>query len=243
MLAGHRQGCGGRFKRCSVVLPPSPGREWGFRTTKARNKTKTAAKTEPFFGYKVHAISDAVHGVSLTHIILPANLNHSPQLAPLVDKSNGLYPSLAEAQSSARQQGLRLAGQSRASGQAGNHTDHSYPAARRQDQAVRRLLHRPRAASMRRRQDADGVRGDQPNDRFPQVPASTGRLRSHGAVQYCDTTELWLDPADNYRALGIVLRDYAEWKRLYARRQVIERMFDSPKRSRLLDRHRYGRRR
>ena len=63
-----------------------------------------------------------------------------------------------------------------------------------------------------------------------------------GAVRYCDTTELWLDPSDNYRALGIVYRNSPEWRRLHKGRQVIERMFGSLKRSRSLDRHQYVRR-
>lgn len=54
--------------------------------------------------------------------------------------------------------------------------------------------------------------------------------------------ELWLDPSDNLRALGVVYRDSADRKRLYARRQVIERQFGSMKRSRLLDRRQYVRR-
>ena len=40
----------------------------------------------------------------------------------------------------------------------------------------------------------------------------------------------------------MVFRGSLEWERLYARRQMIERLFGSLKRSRLLDRHQYVRR-
>ena len=58
-------------------------------------------------------------------------------------------------------------------------------------------------------------------------------------MRYCDIPDYWQDPADNLRAVGVVARASPEWKDLYARRQIIERMFGSLKRSRLLNRHQY----
>ena len=37
---------------------------WGRRTTKAKS-SKGAKKTEPFFGYKMHALNDVVYGAPL----------------------------------------------------------------------------------------------------------------------------------------------------------------------------------
>ena len=54
------------------------------------------------------------------------------------------------------------------------------------------------------------------------------KKRSSGVVRYCNTKAHWEDP---------------QWRRLYRRRQVIERMFSSLKRSRLLDRHQHVRKR
>ena len=62
-------------------------------------------------------------------------------------------------------------------------------------------------------------------------------------VRYCNTTVHWEDPANNLRALGVVSRSDPQWRRLYRRRPVIERMFSSLKRSRLLDKHQYVRKR
>ena len=63
---------------------------WGFRTTKPQSGAKK--DKEVFFGYKMHAIYDAVHGLPLAHIILPDHMNDSPQLVKLVDKARRMYP-------------------------------------------------------------------------------------------------------------------------------------------------------
>ena len=68
-----------------------PDAEWGRRTTKAKS-SKGAKKTEPFFGYKLHSICDAVHGAPLAHVLLPANRNDSPLLPGLVRKAQAMYP-------------------------------------------------------------------------------------------------------------------------------------------------------
>ena len=67
-----------------------PDATWGYRTTKAK-ASKGAKDTEPFFGYKMHSISDAVYGAPLAHTILPANQVDSPQLVGLVKKAQGMY--------------------------------------------------------------------------------------------------------------------------------------------------------
>ena len=62
-------------------------------------------------------------------------------------------------------------------------------------------------------------------------------------ARYCNTKMHWEDPASNFRVLGIVSRSDPQWARLYRRRPIIERLFSSLKRSRLLDRHQYLRKR
>ena len=225
-----------------------PGRDdtdatWGHRTTKTRSRSRK--ETEPFFGYKLHSITDTVSGVPLAHTVLPANQNDSPQLVALVDKARGLYPWLKP---------KRLL------------ADRGYDS-----QANHRLLVERGIAPIihvRKPTAEDGlydglydkrgrpVCGD---GRTPMeyllTDSKTGlhkfrcppegcalKERSSGAVRYCDTAALWVDPSDNYRALGVVARASPEWQKLYARRQVIERMFGSLKRSRMLDRHQYVRR-
>ena len=48
---------------------------------------------------------------------------------------------------------------------------------------------------------------------------------------------LWENPEDDLRGIGAVPRRSARWERLYGERTVIERMFNSVKRSRILNRH------
>ena len=69
------------------------------------------------------------------------------------------------------------------------------------------------------------------------------KKRSTGMVRYCNTKAHWEDPANNLRVLGVVSRSDPQWRKLYRRRQVIERMFSSLKRSRILNKHQYMRKR
>ena len=69
------------------------------------------------------------------------------------------------------------------------------------------------------------------------------KKRSSGMVRYCNTKAHWEDPGSNLRVLGVISRSDPEWSRLYRRRQVIERMFNSLKRSRILNKHQYVRKR
>lgn len=216
---------------------------WGHRTTKTRSKS--TKDTEPFFGYKLHSITDTIHGVPLAHIILPANQSDTRQLKLLIDKARGLYPWLKPKHLLA---------------------DRGYDSQANHKLLIKRgiipIIHLRRPSNAKLHDDlydflgcpvcADGATPMEylltdPKTGFHGFRCPPGgcalKARSRGgAVRYCDTTELWFDPADNYRALGIVYRDSPEWRQLYKRRQVIERMFGSLKRSRLLDRHQYVRR-
>ena len=216
---------------------------WGHRTTKTRSKS--TKDTEPFFGYKFHSICDTNHGVPLAHIVLPANRHDSTQLKPLIDKARDIYHWL-------RPRHLLA--------------DRGYDSQANHKLLIKRgiipIIHLRRPSNAKLHDDlydflgrpvcADG---ETPMEylltdpktglhKFRCPPGGCAlKARSRGgAVRYCDTTELWLDPADNPRALGLVYRDSPEWRRLYKRRQMIERMFGSLKRSRLLDRHQYVRR-
>ena len=60
--------------------------------------------------------------------------------------------------------------------------------------------------------------------------------KSNGAWRYCDD-EVWEDPMENLRVLGVVARASEEWTEHYAKRQSVERLFGSLKRSRNLETH------
>ena len=68
------------------------------------------------------------------------------------------------------------------------------------------------------------------------------KAKANGVSFYYGTNALWVNPLDNPRVIGVVARAGAKWKRPYARRQGIERMFGPLKRSMLLNQHLYVRR-
>ena len=216
---------------------------WGRRTTKSSSKSKE--KTEPFFGYKMHALNDAVYGVPLVHIVHPANLSDSPELPRLVEKAQATFGWLDPE---------HLLGDRGYDSQA----NHKFLVSR----GIAPIIH------VRKPTAHDGLYdGLFDKNGFPvcgdgKTPmdyirtASNGhhlfrcppggcdlKAKSTGAMRYCDIPDYWQDPADNLRAVGVVARASPEWKELYNRRQIIERMFGSMKRSRLLNRHQYLRRR
>ncbi|MCY4655044.1 MAG: transposase [Dehalococcoidia bacterium] len=217
---------------------------WGRRTTKSSSNSKE--KTEPFFGYKMHALNDAVHGVPLVHIVHPANQNDSPELPRLVEKAQAMFGWLAPD---------HLLADRGYDSQA----NHKFLVSR----GIAPIIH------VRKPTAHDGLHdGLYDRNGFPvcgdgktrmdyiRTDPTTGhhlfrcppegcalKAKSTGAMRYCDIPDYWLDPQDNFRAVGVVARASPEWKELYARRQVIERMFGSMKRSRLLNRHQYMARR
>jgi len=220
-----------------------PDAAWGTRTTKAASKSKS--KTEYFFGYKMHALNDAKYGVPIAHIILPGNKNDMPQLAPLVRKAQQTHPWLKPKHLLA---------------------DRGYDSLANHKLAIKHgiipIIH------IRKPSTADGLYESLYNkDGFPvcnrKTPMeflgtdpTTGhhlfrcppagcalKAKSNGAMRYCDISMMAEDPMNNPRVLGIVARASPEWRALYARRQVIERMFGSMKRMRLLDKHQYLQRR
>ena len=62
------------------------------------------------------------------------------------------------------------------------------------------------------------------------------KAKSSGAVLYCDS-EVWEDPMENLRVLGIIWRGSKEWDKHYAKRMCIERIFRGLKHSRGLEGH------
>ena len=192
------------------VAVDSTDATWGHRTTKRRSKSK--AKTEPFFGYKLHSITNTIHGVPLAHIALPANEADTRQLRPLIDKARGIYPWLKPKHILA---------------------DRGYDSQANHKLLIKRgiipIIHLRRPSNAKLHDDlydflgrpvcADGATPTEylltdPKTGFHGFSRPPGgcalKARSSGAVRYCDTTELWLDPADNYRALGIVYRGSPE---------------------------------
>ncbi len=216
-----------------------PNAAWGYRTTKSKsNGTK---ETELFFGYKMHSITDAVHGAPLTHVVLPANKHDSPRLSPLTQKSQRTHPWLKPKHmladkgydSMSNHQFLVQRGivpiihirKSSRGGLAGDvyHTS-GVPACGDGKTKMVYLGTDPRTG----------------HHAFRCPPAGCKlKSKSSGAMIYCDPTPHWEDPMNNLRVLGIVARASPQWRTLYKKRPIIERLFGSMKRTRLLDKHQY----
>ena len=221
--------------------PPSdPDAAWGYRTPKTKSKAKD--DKELFFGYKMHSVSDVKYGAPLAHTVLPANKNDSPQLPGVVAKAQKLLPRLKP-----------------------NHlmADRGYDSQANHSFLIKRgivpIIHirKPTADdglydglyTAKGAPTCDGktpmkyVRTDSNGHHVFRCPPKGCSLRKRSRLfaQYCNTMDHREDPADNYRVLGAVSRLDPRWQKLYSKRTVIERMFGSLKRMRLLDQHQFRR--
>ena len=221
-----------------------PDSDWGHRTTKAKSNSKK--HEELFFGYKVHSLADSLYGVPLAHMVLPANKNDSPQLRKLVNKTQRLYPRikpqylLADRGYDGYQNFAFLYGE-----------------------GITPIIHIRKPTAKDGLYDGlynkNGIPvcgdGKVPMEYLRTDPETRTHLftcppsgcslkpKSSGMMRYCTPAIHQEDPRDNLRVMGTVGRWTQEWKDLYRRRTIIERMFGSAKRMRLLDKHQYLQRR
>ena len=215
-----------------VVIDPDA--KWGVRHS-SRSSSKDG--TEWFFGYKMHTLADADHGVPLGFIITSGNVNDGQMFAPVIDKAMDDLPWLRPDYVIA---------------------DRGYDYKKCYQTAVDRgavpIIHirdmRSKGSSM----VYDPVAGaptclGRTSMEYVRTDPETGHhlfrckkggceLKDKGtkAVMHCND-EVWEDPMENLRVLGIVARASEEWTEHYAKRQSVERLFGSLKRSRNLETH------
>ena len=211
-----------------------PDARWGVKHSSRAKE----GDTEWVFGYKMHMVSDAYHGVPLAFIVTPANDNDSPLLPVVLDKALADHPWMKP--------GALLA-------------DRGYDALTNHE-AVFNLGIIP-VIHIRKPTADDGLRdGIYTEEGFPtcmggkamdyvRTDPKTGAhlfrcgtggcpLKTKGtkAIVHCDS-DVWERPEDNLRILGPLPRFTDAWKRLYSLRMSIERIFRSLKHSRALDGH------
>ena len=211
---------------------------WGHRTAKNGSKDK---KTEPFFGYKLHTLSDVIHGAPLAFMLLPANKNDSPQLPKLLKKAQGLYPWFRPAHCAA-DRGYDSQANHRALIKAGSKPIIHIRKSRAEDKLHDGMYETMGAPVCGRDTPMEYVRTDAATGHHLYRCPPRGcilKARSNGAVRYCDVREHWEDPMNNPRVISVVARASEEWKAMYRLRTVIERGFAVLKRCRLLDQHQY----
>ena len=218
-----------------------PDARWGVRTPKVK-KPKADGDKEYFFGYKMHTICDAHFGIPLGHIILPANANDSPQLPKVFEAMRERHPNLP----------LRYA-----------LADRGYDAGANYRYLDDRQIN---PVILMRNTDKDGlytvdgrpiclggvamryIESDPQRGHLYGCRPEGCRLKSKVMfTRHCDTRYYERpEPGDTelLRKVGRVIpRAGRLWRRLYRKRQTIERLFNSLKQSRLLNLHRYRRRR
>ena len=215
-----------------VVIDPDA--KWGVKHS-SRNNSKDG--TEWFFGYKMHTLADADHGIPLGFIITPGNTNDGNMFALTLDKAMSTHEWLKPRYVIA---------------------DRGYDYKKCYQAAVDRnmvpIIHIRDTKAKGSSPVYDPVAGapmclGKTPMEYVRTDPETGqhlfrcpkggchlKPKSNGAWRYCDD-EVWEDPADNLRVLGVVARASDEWKEHYAKRQSVERLFGSLKRSRNLEDH------
>ena len=213
-----------------------PDARWGVKHS-AKSKD---GKMEHFFGFKVHLVADANHGVPLDFFVAPGNANDSPLLPPLLDQLRETLPWVEPKY---------------VIGDRGYDAHSNYLAVVRHGAIP--IIHirnsgtdgQPKKGVRTKRgipscegwKTMEYVRTDPETKhhlfRCPDKGCHLRQVASGGALD-C-RSEVWVDPADDLRELGHILRGSDEWVRLYAKRQAVERVFRSLKASRNLEGHHY----
>ncbi len=204
-------------------------------TAKNSTRAKEGGK-EWSFGYKVHMVADANHGVPLAQFVTTAKRNDSPELPQVVARAESLYAWFRPAALIADR------------GYDGR-PNHEFL----NDKEILPIIH------IKRPGNAKFYEGIYTEKGIPtclgQVPMEYVRSdpeRGHlyrcrpeacdldgttvGGPHRCNA-EVWEDPTRDIRLFGVIRRDGPEWKFLYEKRQAIERVFKSMKESRRLERH------
>ncbi len=212
---------------------------WGHRTRKNKSSGSSKKKDELFFGYKMHLLGDAVYGVPLHYVLLPANRNDSPQLPRVLKGAQQDYPWLKPTHLMADRGYDSLANHEVAL-QAG----------------IKPIIHIRKPINSKLHDDIystmgeptcmgnkvmEWIRTDQKTGHhlYGCPPAGCHRkTQAHMFMSNCGDQH-WENPQDNLRVISAVARASPEWKDMYRKRPIIERGFSSMKRSRLLDRHQY----
>lgn len=211
-----------------------PDARWGLKHSA---KTKEG-KQEWGFGYKMHLISDATHGVPLAFTITPANENDSTELPAALRKTLAAYPWM--------EPGCLLA--DRGYDSLANHQFLT-------GLGIIPVIHIRKPTAADGLYDGIYTAGGKPACmggqamEYVRTDHETGAhlfrcqgggcpLETEGskAVRHCDS-EIWERPEANLRVLGPLPRFTDAWKRLYRQRMSIERIYRSLKHSRGLEGH------
>ena len=206
---------------------------WGHKNSV---KTINKDKIEWCFGYRMHAVADALYGIPIGFILTPANENDSPLLPRVMRKIQSEHKWLkprfliADKEYDATSNYTFLEKRKIVpiiNLRAPSHTD------------LHKGIYTPNKGSP----TCQGLKemtylrtGPDTGHHLFRCPEGGCPLKSRKGVHYC-ADELWEDPANEPRIVGKLPRASKRWKALYKLRWAIERIFRSMKHSRLLERH------
>ena len=190
------------------------------------------------FGYKLHMVADANHGLPLAVKVTTAKVNDSPTLPGLMDWTRGQFPwfqpraAIADRGYDAMTNFRHL------------HDNGTLPVIKIRWQGRGKLREgiytRDGIPTCLGRVPMDYVRTDGDGRHLYRCRAGGCELAQStaGMAPHC-RDEVWEDPgqSQNLRLFGPIRRQSPEWQALYAKRQSVERTFKSLKQSRRLERH------
>ena len=206
---------------------------WGYKNSV---KTKDKDRIEWCFGYRLHAIADANYGIPLGFVLTPANENDTLFLANVVEKAQNTHIWLKP----------RFLVADR-----GYDSDRNFdfllkrkvvPVIHIRKPGGKQVLHRDiytakGSPTCQGGKEMTYIRTDDgTGHHLFRCPEGGCPLQSKRGVHYC-ADEVWEDPTDEPRIVGVLPRASPLWKKLYKTRWSIERLFRSLKHSRNLEQH------
>ena len=189
---------------------------------------------EWYFGYKLHLLVDARHGVPITGFTTTAKENDTKFLGDLQDRAEGLhgwfrpkfvladrgYDSTANYKDVVRRKAVPI-----------------IPARATSDGSLRDGVYltngTPTCMGLK---GMVYVKSDPKRGHLFRCRQGGCHLKARRGVKYCGDSE-WFPPTENPRVLGTIHRGSKRWKSLYRLRQSVERVFKSAKESLRLERH------
>ena len=203
-------------------------------TAKTSAKAKVGG-TEWHFGYKLHAVGDANHGILLGFKITTGRRNDSPELPAVMDQARGMFPWFRPRAAMADR------GYDAMSNYQHLHDHGTTPVILMRRTSKGELYDGfytwAGVPTCLGQIPMEWIRTDQPSGHHLYRCAGCSLAgTTAGMTQHC-TDEVWEDPNQNLRLFSPIRRDSPAWKALYLKRQSIERVFKSLKQSRRLERH------
>ena len=224
-----------------------PDARWGYRTPKGKSGNAVGKdgedRKEWFFGYKAHVAADAYYQIPLHLTLHPANENENPKFAEDLDAVLERHPWLRPRYVMA---------------------DKGYDSQANFEHTVKRGIipiidvRRPVKDGRTGKRRYEGLYDEQGRPvcvggqpmaylgtdpegahHFRCLPGGCALKDKMDWSRYCNSEHSEKPEGKLLRIMGVVPRFSELWKALYKWRTVIERLFSSTKRSRLMDQHRH----